>query len=154
MDKCSIAITRLAKAKATELLSYGEDMPSKLEEFVARYLSALPSVSLLTAFDYHEIVKRHAYQSEPPAPGMYLKLLHGRTAIDETMNDWGPDGPWIGPLRWFHCSYLNWISMGFVDGQEFVSSCSADNLPAPIYFLAEMIYFDGMYYGDWELQQL
>ena len=49
---------------------------------------------------------------------MYLKLLYGRDMADEEMDDWGPDGPWIGPLNYFHCTYLSDIGIGFAGGRR------------------------------------
>jgi hypothetical protein len=85
---------------------------------------------------------------------MYLKLLHGRESADEEMNDWGSDGPWIGPLKWFHCTYLSDIGFGFTGGEELTTLSHSIDVPFPIYLCQGMIYYDGMYYGDWELQNL
>lgn len=40
-------------------------------------------------------------------PGVYLHLFHGRDAVDQDMEDWGFDGPTIGPLRYVHLTYLS-----------------------------------------------
>ncbi len=146
------AIRDLAKAQAKVLLSYGQQAPSKLEEWIAEYLEKLPAHHIVDTSRDHDLVKRHVHNSEPTATGMYLKLIHGRTTIDEVLSDWGPDGPWIGPLKWFHCTYMADIGIGFVDGEELVPTGPTEYPPAPIYLGHNMIYYDGMYYGDWELQ--
>ncbi|WOF44313.1 hypothetical protein KNJ79_05120 [Sphingopyxis indica] len=38
--------------------------------------------------------------------GVYLHLFHGRNAPDEQLDDWGFDGPTIGPLEYVHVTYM------------------------------------------------
>jgi hypothetical protein len=43
----------------------------------------------------------------PLQPGkLYLRLYHGRATPDEQMEDWGSDGPVIGPLASIHVTYM------------------------------------------------
>jgi hypothetical protein len=37
--------------------------------------------------------------------GVYLHLFHGRSSPDEELDDWGSDGPVIGPLNYVHITY-------------------------------------------------
>ena len=37
---------------------------------------------------------------------VYLHLFHGRNSVDEDMDDWGFDGPVIGPLDYVHVTYM------------------------------------------------
>lgn len=85
--------------------------------------------------------------AEPKTPGMYLQLLHGRKSPDEQLDDWGPDGPCFGPLSWVHITYLTSINVG-VSEQSIGPMVGA---PDPMYFVDDLLYYDGMYYGDWEL---
>ena len=56
------------------------------------------------------------YGSKPTRPGMYLGLFHGRDKPREAMNDWGFNGPLIGPLEMgahhVHLHDLHFISIG------------------------------------------
>lgn len=126
------AIKQLAKAQADILLSYGEAAQEKLAELLSKDLRSLPKGRVIEKQLDHEILKRHAYSS-PSEPGTYLKLLHGRETPDEEMDDWGPDGPWIGPLEWFHCTYMTFISLGFVDGYT-VECMTQNETPVARYF--------------------
>ena len=45
----------------------------------------------------------------------YMKLFHGRNTPDEDLDDWGADGPIIGPLQWVHTTYGATIRLAFVD---------------------------------------
>lgn len=64
---------------------------------------------------------------------MYLKLFHGRTNPDEEMDDWGIDGPIIGP------AYISWTYGAVRFNMEH------------LIMLDSMIYFNGIYYGDFEI---
>lgn len=147
------AIKQLAKAHADILFSYGEAAQEKLEELFSKSLRGLPEDWVIEKHLDHEILRRHAHTS-PSLSGTYLKLLHGRSTLDEAMDDWGPDGPWIGPLEWFHCTYMTSISLGFTDGETVECLIQNETPVAPIYFASDMIYFNGMYYGDWEIQHV
>lgn len=37
---------------------------------------------------------------------VYLHLFHGRDTVDQDMDDWGFDGPVIGPLDYAHITYM------------------------------------------------
>jgi len=147
------AIKQLAKAHADILFSYGEATQEKLEELFSKSLRGLPEDWVIEKHLDHEILRRHAHSS-PTEAGTYLKLLHGRQTLDEVMDDWGPDGPWIGPLEWFQCTYMTSISLGFTDGETVECLIQNETPVAPIFFASDMIYFDGMYYGDWEIQNI
>lgn len=147
------AIKQLAKAHADVLFSYGESAQEKLEELFSKHLRGLPEKWVVEKHLGHEILRCHAHKS-PIEAGMYLMLLHGRATLDEEMNDWGKDGPWIGPLKWFHSTYMTSISLGFENGQMVECLMKNDTPAAPIFFSDDMIYFEGMYYGDWEIQQV
>ena len=80
-------------------------------------------------------------------PGLYLKLLHGRTDPEARMQDWGFDGPWIGPLKWVHVTYLNNINLGFNSDSCTGPMTSSD----PLYFIGAFVFYEGKYYGDWDI---
>ena len=150
----SSALENLAKAQVKAMLSLGEEFQERLKSLIQGHLKCRPQDFIFATAAGHELLKRHIHVPKPTVPGMYLKLLHGRAAADEEMDDWGADGPWIGPLKWFHCTYLSDIGIGFDGGEELVSQSYNVEIPSPIYLYQEMIYCDGMYYGSWELQNL
>ena len=72
---------------------------------------------------------------------LYLKLFHGRTNIEDNLDDWGFDGPILGPLKYVHGTHRHHLAIEYdtsegpaVDGWlEYVEDC---------------IYYDGAYFGD------
>ena len=71
---------------------------------------------------------------------LYIRLFHGRENIDEPLDDWGEDGPVFGPYRYIHTTYAHHVKMGH-------NSNDVDDLQ----LAGDMIYYDGMYYGDWSI---
>lgn len=37
---------------------------------------------------------------------VYLRLFHGRDSVDQDMEDWGEEGPTIGPFRYVQITYM------------------------------------------------
>jgi hypothetical protein len=96
------------------------------------------------------------------APGLYLGLFHGRDAIDEILDDWGFDGPVIGPLDYVHTTYAADVKLRFVDGRDAVRHFPATGFitdlasgrrtpcaEAVLSIADDLIVFDGRYFGDW-----
>ncbi|AOX99670.1 hypothetical protein BJP62_03885 [Jeongeupia sp. USM3] len=104
--------------------------------------------------ELQQLLARHSwgcgFRSLSPPPGMYLTLHHGRHAKDEELDDWGFDGPRIGPIDWAHITYLDSINLGFSDGGETGPMYGAD----PLRFEQDMLFYAGCWYGDWEIQWL
>ena len=148
------ALTKLAKAQVKAILDGGEGLQERLEFIIQKNLRNYPQEIILEAVVNQKILKHHTYDTKPTISGMYLKLLHGRAKADAELDDWGDDGPWIGPLIWFHCTYLTNIGIGFVGGDELNSQYYNIEIPTPMYLYQEMLYYDGMYYGIWELQSI
>lgn len=72
---------------------------------------------------------------------VYLELLHGRKSPREQLDDWGEDGPILGPLRWVHTTYATDVKCcphGEVDG-----------IALPV--VEDLLHYDGMFYGDWSV---
>ncbi len=86
---------------------------------------------------------------KPSKPGMYLVLTHGRSFPEEELHDWGPDGPCFGPLEYCHITYLSSINIAKEGDHEGTGPMSNDS--DPLYFTKELLYYNGMYYGDFEL---
>jgi len=70
---------------------------------------------------------------------MYLRLFHGRTDPQQDMDDWGSDGPILGPYNFAHTTYHCCLKLGKPDG-----GCDELYIVQP-----DMIFYDGVYYGDW-----
>jgi hypothetical protein len=69
---------------------------------------------------------------------LYIRLFHGRTDPHQDMDDWGSDGPIFGPYEYEHTTYAWDIKLGKPGG-------NCDEL----YVHEGMVYYDGVYYGDW-----
>ena len=68
---------------------------------------------------------------------LYIKLFHGRKTKEEDMDDWGFDGPVIGPLPYVHTTYASCIHIGdTTDDIEIEDG---------------LVKYDGAYYGDWSV---
>ena len=70
---------------------------------------------------------------------IYIHLYHGRESMDEQLDDWGWDGPVLGPYESIQLTYGVHIKMHKAD--HFEDLGIADDL----------IYYDGYYYGDMEI---
>lgn len=92
-------------------------------------------------------------QDEDKCPdGMYLALFHGRDDPKQDMEDWGFDGPIIGPLRYLHTTYESNVKFSFINrhvlrAYEVYGLKSADD----IMFRTEegCLPFQDKFYGDW-----
>lgn len=69
---------------------------------------------------------------------VYLHLFHGRIHPNEPLDDWGLDGPVLGPLDFVHVTYCS--DLKFDQGE----------LPE-LKFVDDLVYYDGMYYADWSV---
>lgn len=73
---------------------------------------------------------------------IYIRLFHGRKSPEETLDGWGEDGPVFGPYTWFHMAYFAHPAFGN-------SRSSRDDSWLTV--VKDLIYYDGMYYGDIEI---
>ena len=150
----SNALASIAKEKARVVLSGGEGLQARLEFIFQNHLELRQQNLILTAAANFELLKRHTLDVKPKESGLYLKLLLGRAVANEEIDDGGLNGPWIGPLKWFHCTYLADIGLGFANGEVLDAQGYNIDIPSPIYLYQDMIYYDGIYYGGWELQSV
>jgi len=87
--------------------------------------------------------------------GIFLKLFHGRDSPKEDMDDWGYDGPTIGPLQYVHTTYATDVKVCFADAEterKFFpdeTPCFPDSRQFPIN--DDCIEFDKKLYGDWSV---
>lgn len=94
---------------------------------------------------------REAMKAMPE--GLYLGLFHGRDNPDETLEDWGFDGPIIGPLEYVHTTYSTHIKLGFVEEERCKLYVDAgivnDHGFTDLMIVEDMVQCQGKYYGDW-----
>ncbi len=69
---------------------------------------------------------------------IYIHLFHGRKTPDEQLEDWGHDGPVLGPFPFAHITYNTDIKL---DNEAFHE----------LRFVDDLLYYDGVYYGDWSV---
>jgi hypothetical protein len=72
---------------------------------------------------------------------LYIRLFHGRTDPKQEMDDWGSDGPILGPYQYAHTTYNCHLKLGKPDG-----GCDELYIVAP-----DLLFYDGVYYGDWSV---
>lgn len=75
---------------------------------------------------------------------VYLELFHGRESVGTEMDDWGSQGPILGPLSYVHTTYAADIKLETIDGTDGVLCLCGEEQ-------ADLIYYDGTYYGDWSV---
>ncbi len=86
---------------------------------------------------------------------MQIQLFHGRDNPNEEIDDWGFDGPTIGPLRFVHTTYANFVRLAFVDEATqkrfFPDSPAVFPDPVDLYVDTDCLAYGGSYYGDWSV---
>ena len=65
------------------------------------------------------------------------------------MDDWGFAGPVLGPLNYCHTTYMAYVHLKIVNGQDARICCNSDHLDVDLEVVEDMIQFEGAYYGDW-----
>lgn len=76
--------------------------------------------------------------------GTYFALFHGRNDPKQDMDDWGFDGPVIGPINWAHTTYGGEIKIALKNERDASLHLSV---------VEGCVSFDGKYYGDWTVFQ-
>ena len=71
---------------------------------------------------------------------IYIHLYHGRKTVTEDMDAWGASGPFFGPFENVQVTYSCWIP----PLDKFFQHKS-------LKYVEDLIYYDGLYYGDMEL---
>ncbi len=89
------------------------------------------------------------YGCKPKTPGLYLGLFHGRRSPLEQMDDWGFDGPTIGPLKWCHTTYAFNIKIQFENSVDALNYFGVQQEQFFLDMNGDLVVFEGMYYGDW-----
>ncbi len=144
-------VNQLAKSYLKWLNSLDKSDDDLLLLLINHLLKKLDQDLIANLYHEHQLLRSNTHRTLPKQKGMYLKLLHGRKNPDEELQDWGADGPWIGPLVWFHCTYFTEIGLAFSDKESISYLHEHVDYPAPMHVHQNYIYYDGLYYGDWTL---
>ena len=91
-------------------------------------------------------------EDTPDTPGLYLGLMHGRHTPDEHLDDWGFNGPIIGPLEFVHTTYATHVRFQFADeaAERRYRRLTGDALSSDtLTIMHDMLVFAGKYFGDW-----
>lgn len=94
---------------------------------------------------------------------LYLRLYHGRATVGEQMEDWGSDGPVIGPLASIHVTYMSQLQFAAAPDvmERFFPEVMAQwraggvsNGHGPLCdwqfnVIDDLIEYGGTLYGDW-----
>lgn len=98
---------------------------------------------------------------------VYLRPFHGRNSPDEELNDWGFEGPEIGPLDYVHTTYMCHVKFAcdfevlekfFPEEAKHVREFNArynqsipETCPHELRVQEDLLIYDGKYYGDWSV---
>lgn len=88
-------------------------------------------------------------EDKPPEHGLYIGLFHGRKDPDEQLDDWGCNGPIIGPLKYIHTTYLSHIKLEFIREADSRLYGFNTNEMKELTINDEMVLFQDVWYGDW-----
>ena len=83
--------------------------------------------------------------------GTYIELLHGRKDPEEHMEDWGFNGPIIGPVSWVHMTYMSHLRFRFNSTKAARENGFNDPDDHDLNIVDDMIELDGNYYGDFSI---
>lgn len=86
--------------------------------------------------------------------GVYVALYHGRDDVDDEMEDWGFNGPLIGPLKSVYVTYHSHIRLIFLNADDEKRYIDAGVIGAEPFMLGwtdDMITSGGKFYGDWDV---
>ncbi len=72
---------------------------------------------------------------------LYIELFHGRKSPDEQLEDWGTQGPVLGPFDYVHMVYLTHIQAQYSQSDKVLDM---DDLK----IVSDLILYKGVYYGD------
>jgi hypothetical protein len=95
---------------------------------------------------------------------IYLRLFHGRDTITEDMDDWGYDGPVLGPFVYLHTTYAGDIKFKmpldayleqFPEDKsphshwETVVGQQSQWVEGSVLIIDNCVQYGGKFYGDW-----
>lgn len=82
--------------------------------------------------------------------GMYLGLFHGSKGLERPdMEEWGFEGPVIGPLKYAQTTYCSEVKYAFT--HEHCERCKDYGIDeeGSLQIIGDCIEFRGNLYGDW-----
>ena len=85
-------------------------------------------------------------------PGMYLGMFHGRNDPAQVMDDWGFNGPILGPITAQQVTYQSHYRIRFkslLDAKNFFPG--VDDEWVDLTFHEGLLVYGGKYYGDYTL---
>lgn len=94
-----------------------------------------------------EFSNENAFPS-PIASKLYMHLFHGRDTDAEDMNDWGFDGPYLGPLTRIHVAYMGVPHLEFAAAADAAAFGFSDRSVLLSLSEGNCIAFAGKLYGD------
>lgn len=68
-----------------------------------------------------------------------VELFHGRESPRQRITGWGSQGP-VFVVEWIAVTYLSELRLGLDDDGE-----------GALKFIADLVYYDGIFYGDWSV---
>jgi len=86
---------------------------------------------------------------KPTEPGLYLGLFHGRNDPKMTIEDWGSNGPIIGPLQHVHTTYATHIKLAFLNQEDIRKYGFNTESMIDLDIEDGMVVFQNTWYGDW-----
>ena len=75
---------------------------------------------------------------------VYLELFHGRHNPDEELDDWGFEGPILGPFPYVHITFASDIKVG----AEYILPPQTLLAMHDLSYTRDQVEFAGSYYGD------
>lgn len=142
----------------------------ELEASLARRLALIPVLAEQAGYGGATTARplpatRDPSSASPPPPALYLRLLHGRSDPAADLEDWGTQGPVIGPLTYVHTTYMCDVKFGAAVAvmERFFPEVMADwrgreiaSANGPVCewqfeILNDLIHYNGVFYGDWAM---
>lgn len=94
----------------------------------------MPDTPLLTSFDDPNMrLPVPQGPMEQWHPGTYVSLFHGRDTLSDELNDWGYDGPTLGPFPFVQVIYGTHMKLGHLHELDIVEG---------------LVMHNNKYYGD------
>ena len=88
-------------------------------------------------------------EDKPTKTGLYLGLFHGRNDPDQSLSDWGINGPMIGPLKHVHTTYATHIKLEFINQADIKKYGFHPGSMIDLDIDSGMVMFQNHWYGDW-----
>lgn len=103
--------------------------------------SHIPRPTSQRPLDAQEAIVAPGGEGSAEGKGLYLELFHGRADRHQSMEDWGREGPILGPFHYAHTTYADDIKLALCSAAEECELQVVDGL----------VYYDGAWYGDWSV---